>query len=447
MSLRPYESYKESAAERLGLIPVHWDVKPLKRVGDVFPSNVDKKAYEGETLVRLCNYTDVYYRDRITADIAFMEATASPAQIEKFSLRAGDTLVTKDSETADDIGIAAYVPDDLPGVICGYHLAVVRSYTGTCGAFVKWLFDSSYVRSRLETEANGLTRVGLSQYALDNLAIPLPPEPEQADIAAFLDREAAKLDALIAEQHRLIDLLKEKSKAVVSHAVTKGLNKFAAMKDSGIEWLGMVPQHWVPKRLGRLFRQQKRQGFQSKEVLSVYRDYGVIRKDSRTDNYNKTPDDLTNYQLVEPGDLVVNKMKAWQGSLGISDLEGITSPDYVVFSPIHEDFPLYLHLLLRSQPVVSTYLSISNGIRLAQWRLEPDAFLSLSLFFPTADEQRSIADAITKRTREIDELIAESNTAIVLLQERRTALISAAVTGKIDVRGLQASAREEEAAA
>src|ERR1017187_8622662 len=142
MSLPRYSEYKDSGVEWLGDLPGHWEVKRLKQACHVFPSNVDKKSHDGETSVNLCNYTDVYYNDTITADMEFMAATASTDQIAKFTLRAGDTIITKDSETADDIAIGAYVPADLPGVICGYHLSMVRPLEGTIGVFVKRLFDS-----------------------------------------------------------------------------------------------------------------------------------------------------------------------------------------------------------------------------------------------------------------------------------------------------------------
>jgi len=312
----------------------------------------------------------------------------------------------------------------------------VRPLHDIAGAFVKRLFDSMYAKSCFATLANGLTRFGLGQYELDNVLLPFPPSSEQTVIAEFLDRETAKIDDLVAEQRQLIELLKEKRQAVISHAVTKGLNPQAPMKCSGVDWIGDVPEHFVTNKLRFLFLQQKRQGQKDKEVLSVYRDYGVIFKDSRDDNMNKTPEDLSSYQLVNRGDLVVNKMKAWQGSLGISDLEGITSPDYVVFSPIHQEYSPFLHLLLRSRSMVTVYRNISNGIRPAQWRLEPDQFLALPVFLPPLDEQKAIASYIAEQTSRFDALTAEAEHAIDLLQERRSALISAAVTGKIDVRGL-----------
>lgn len=251
MSFVRHTKYKESGVDWLGAIPAHWRVLRLKHACAAFPSNVDKHSREHEPEVLLCNYTDVYYNERITSGLTFMRATASEDQIERFTLRAGDTIITKDSETADDIAIAAYVPHDLPGVVCGYHLSMVRPRGTTCGAFVKRLFDSMYAKARFEVAANGLTRVGLGQYALDNVEFPFPPPDEQATIATFLDREAAKIDALVAEQQRLIELLKEKRQAVISQAVTKGLDPNVPMKDSGVEWLGKVPAHW---ELGGLTR-------------------------------------------------------------------------------------------------------------------------------------------------------------------------------------------------
>src|SRR5947209_3071152 len=134
MSFPRYPKYKDTGVEWLGEMPEHWEVKRLKRACHVFPSNVDKKAHEGETPVLLCNYTDVYYNETITAGMDFMDASASSDQIDKFTLRAGDTIITKDSETADDIAIGAYVPADLPGVVCGYHLSMVRPLPDTDGA-------------------------------------------------------------------------------------------------------------------------------------------------------------------------------------------------------------------------------------------------------------------------------------------------------------------------
>ena len=175
MSFPRHAKYKDSGVEWLGQIPSHWKVLRLKHACKVFPSNVDKHSRDDEPPVLLCNYTDVYYNERITADMPFMAVTASAEQITRFTLKGGDTIIIKDSETADDIAIAAYVPADLPGVLCGYHLSMVRPRASICGAYVKRLFDSFYAKARFAVAANGLTRVGLGQYALDNIELPFPP--------------------------------------------------------------------------------------------------------------------------------------------------------------------------------------------------------------------------------------------------------------------------------
>lgn len=218
--INPNAQMKDSGIEWLGEVPSHWEITRLKRACNAFPSNVDKKSHEGEISVQLCNYTDVYYNDIITTGMELMVVTASQDQIAKFTLRAGDTIITKDSETADDIAISAYVPSDLPGVICGYHLSLIRPLQDTVGAFIKRLFDSTYAKSCFEVRANGLTRVGLGQYEIDNLELPFPPRSEQTQIAAFLDKESAKFDALTAEANRAIELLQEHRSALISAAVT-----------------------------------------------------------------------------------------------------------------------------------------------------------------------------------------------------------------------------------
>lgn len=165
----------------------------------------------------------------------------------------------------------------------------------------------------------------------------------------------------------------------------------------------------------------------------AHREYGVIERSSRDDNANVLPDDLTKYQLVEAGDLVVNKMKAWQGSLGISDFRGITSPDYVVFQPTHSELPDYLHFMLRTPQLATVYLSNSNGIRINQWRIEPERFLNVPVLLPPVVEQKKIVEHIARETAKLDAVRAATERTIVLLKERRAALIAAAVTGQLDL--------------
>jgi type I restriction enzyme S subunit len=252
-ALRPYPAYKDTDLPWLGPIPAHWEVKRLKHVADVVFSSVDKHSKEDEQVVSLCNYVDVYKNDHITSDIEFMQATASTEEVRKFTLKKDDVMITKDSESWNDIAVPAYVPEDLENVLCGYHLALVRPKAKEVdGRFLFRALQARPVSYQFEVEATGITRYGIDQYAIGSTLFPIPPLPEQRSIAAYLDRQTAKIDALIARKQRLLDLLAEQRAALISQAVTKGLPKtseVSPLKDSGVAWLGQVPSHWEVKPL------------------------------------------------------------------------------------------------------------------------------------------------------------------------------------------------------
>ena len=180
-------------------IPQDWEICRLDSVADVLFSNVDKHTIEGETPVLLCNYVDVYKNDQITQALDFMEASAEAREITKFQIRRGDVLATKDSEEADDIAIAALVAEEMPGVICGYHLALLRPRSKRItGDFLAWLHRSKQFRAQYEAKAVGVTRFGLSQHAFRSALIPVPPMPEQLRINRFLDHSCAAIDSVAA---------------------------------------------------------------------------------------------------------------------------------------------------------------------------------------------------------------------------------------------------------
>ena len=208
--------------------------------------------------------------------------------------------------------------------------------------------------------------------------------------------------------------------------------KYAEYKNSGVDWLDNIPSHWEIVPVGRLFIRLKRTGFPDQELLSVYRDYGVIPKSSRDDNNNKPSDDLGQYQLVNPNDLVMNKMKAWQGSIAISEYEGIVSPAYFVYQPLRSLFkralPKYVHYLLRNPRYIAQYLRQSKGIRVNQWDLDPEEFQRIELVLPPKSEQNQIFKFLDYETAKIDSLIVKQEKLIELLKEKRQAVISHAVT-------------------
>lgn len=208
--------------------------------------------------------------------------------------------------------------------------------------------------------------------------------------------------------------------------------RYPTYKDSGVGWLGEVPAKWQLLPFWTMFRRTKRTGYQTEQLLSVYRDHGVVPKSSRDDNNNKPSEDLSPYQLVEPGDLAINKMKAWQGSVAISEHRGIVSPAYFVYSATHSHHPRFLHYLLRSPQYITGYLSLSKGIRVNQWDLEPEDHSRMPVLLPDPAEQAAIADFLDHETAKIDALVAEQERLIELLKEKRQAVISHAVTKGLD---------------
>ena len=242
-----------------------------------------------------------------------------------------------------------------------------------------------------------------------------PDVSEQRAIADYLDRETARIDALIEEQQRLIKMLELRKRAVLDEVTT-------AAEGERI-------------RLKYLFAPSSDSNHPEEQVLSVYRDFGVIQKSSRSDNFNRTPENVERYLLVQPGDVVINRMKAWQGSLGVSDHRGIVSGVYEVIRPTNSRLrPKFAHLYLRSPRLIAEYALRSKGIRPSQWRLYWDEMGNIEIPVPSPENQDSIVERAEKQIAHIDSLIAETERFIELARERRSALITAAVTGQIDVR-------------
>ena len=218
--LDPNAPLKDSGIEWLGEIPAHWSVRRLKTMASVQLSNVDKKSEDGQVPVSLCNYLEVYYNDSITAELEFMKATATPEQVRRFSLREGDVLITKDSESWNDIAVPAVVSEGIKDVLCGYHLAHIRPQAGLDGRFLARQFSAIGMRDQFYIAANGITRFGLGGDPIRAGIFPVAPIGEQRAIVAFLDQETAKIDALVARVRQAIEYLNEFRTALISAAVT-----------------------------------------------------------------------------------------------------------------------------------------------------------------------------------------------------------------------------------
>ena len=244
-----YSTHKPSALGWLGKVPTHWQIRRLRTVAEMRVSNVDKHTRDGEVPVRLCNYVDVYKNDRIRQGMAFMEATASQAEIERFRLERDDVLITKDSEAWNDIGVPALVTEPADDLICGYHLALLRSSNEILGPYLARTLQTTGAAYQFHVRASGVTRYGLTHSGIQSVRIPLPPLPEQRAIVRYLDYVDRRIRRYITAKQKLIALLEEEKQAVINQAVTRGLDPNVRLKPSGVEWLGDVPEHWEVPRL------------------------------------------------------------------------------------------------------------------------------------------------------------------------------------------------------
>jgi type I restriction enzyme S subunit len=424
---------------------MRWPQKRLKHLAQVRPSNVDKKTIEGEREVLLCNYVDVYKNDSITPDMPFMQATATEEQVQSFELRGDDVLVTKDSEDWRDIAVPAHVMTDMPGVVCGYHLALIRpDREQCCGRYLFYAFQAQSVADQFRVAANGITRYGLAIDDLRTALFPVPSLPEQQSIAAYLDRKTTEIDAVIAAKEQMLGLLQEKRQTLINRAVTRGLKAGVAVKDSGVECLGDVPVHWnitQPKYLSTKIvdgvhatPQYVSAGIPFVTVKNLTAGPGISFVDL---NYITREDHQEFSKRANPelGDILIAKDGATLGTVRIIEdhQEFSIFVSVALVKPRRQLVsPRYFAFVLESHAVFQQFLSRQLGSALKHIHLVELRNVYLPL--PALEEQQAICEYIDRETACLDRLVTLNREQITRLHEYRQALISAAVTGKIDVR-------------
>lgn len=436
--------FQNDAVSYFPSLPNGWREERIHDVAELRTSNVDKKSAEGETPVRLCNYVDVYKNDKVTMSLDFMEATATEAQIERFALQVGDVVITKDSETPDDIGVPALIAETAPDLVCGYHLTILRpDASEVAGGYLFYAVASRLSAYQFYLAANGVTRFGLTYQGTKNLRIAFPPLPEQQQIAAFLDWKTGQIDGLIAKKRALLEKLKEKRLAVITLAVTRGLNPAAPLKDSGTPWLDKVPASWEVMRLKDYGRLVGGAGFPideqglMEEELPFYK-VADLKEAADGRNMAEAPNTISRgtaqnlaAKIIPAGAVVYAKI----GAALLLNRRRITTVECCIDNNMSAYIPDPAHLEIRW---VYYWLSILDFGEF----VNPGAVPSLSegyqsvipILVPDIDEQAAIADYLDSVLPKIDQLVNAMDRTIARLTEYRTALITAATTGKIDVR-------------
>ena len=449
MSFARYPAYKDSGVEWLGDVPAHWEVRRLRHAVQLNPSKSEVRHLPGKTEVSFLPM------EAIGDDGSLDRERSRPiSEVESgyTYFRDGDVTIAKITPCFEN-GKGAVMRDLLGGIGFGTtELIVARPDDAVVSSeYLDRIFNSHPFRRLGEAAmygAGGQKRVP-DDFVRD-FAIALPPREEQADIETFLDRETAKIDALVAEQERLIALLKEKRQAVISHAVTKGLDPSVPMKDSGVGWLGEVPAHWEVVRIKHVVASIE-QGWspqcESYPVESADQ-WGVLKVGCvnggvfNPDENKVLPDDLTPVPAlaIRAGDVLVSRANTRE-LVGSAATALMDYPNLLLCDKLYRlrlnhkmNAPQYLAYFLGCLPVREQIELAATGASSSMLNIGQATILELRLPHPDVEEQLAITahlDAVTARMRDT---ATEAEAIIAALQERRSALISAAVTGQIDVR-------------
>lgn len=441
---QPYPTYKDSRVEWLGAIPEHWEVKRLKYVCCINPSKspISNLSLDTEISFVPMEYVDNYGNIDLRETKTLREVSQGYTYFQN-----------------KDVIIAKITPcfENGKGALCSnlhntigfgsteFHVIRVIS-NKTIPEFTYYLTKSTRFTNLGSSELYGVAgQKRVPESFLSNYVTGIPPLPEQQKIAEFLDQETSKIDKLITKKERLIELLKEKRTALISHAVTKGLNPDVPMKDSGVEWLGEIPEHWKVNKFLRLAFFQEGPGLRNWQFtddgIKVICVTNITDKGIIFDNYSKFIDQedyCKNYKhfTVNFGDLLLSSSgNSWGKVAEYLEKETVilnTSTIRINQSSKGEYYKIFIKWILQSDAAREQLVLLMTGS--CQPNFGPSHLAKLLVPVPPLPEQEKIAQFLDRETSKIDNLITKTRTSIDHLKEYRTALISAAVTGKIDVR-------------
>lgn len=446
MTLAAYGDYKYSGDKWLGDVPSHWQILPLKHMAEVDNSGTyGKDPEEGQNLLPVATTAQIdALGNFVTSKMSLRSFTNE--DLRRYACSSGDILVVKSSGSAENVisGKAGIVRADTPRFVFSNFLMRLRCNANRClSPYLYSLIVSHITRERVKQMCSTTTYPNLQVPLYVGAKLPCPPMAEQKKIALFLDHETAKIDALIREQERLIELLQEKRQAVISHAVTKGLDPDVPMKDSGVEWLGEVPAHWVmtrAKMVADVFVPQR-----NKPELNDSGDgyCWVTMEDMKTGQIEGARNWVSKTAILTAGSKVLDKGAVVASCVGNFGVASLLCIDAVINQQLQAYIPKKVSgLFLRDLITCSKPYFDLVGTAATLVYVNQEGFANLPIPLPPRHEQQAIERYIAQHKVMFDRALLESTKLISILQERRSALISAAVTGKIDVRNWQPPADE-----
>lgn len=418
-----YPAYRDSGLEWLCDVPNHWGMIPNKFVYKLKKKLVGKNS-DKYTLLSL-TLNGLVKRDMDNPQGKF------PAEFDTYQeVQDGDFVfcLFDVEETPRCVGLSSF-----NGMITGAY-TVLRTTPEFERKYLYYFYLNLDNDKRLRPLYTGL-RNTISKDRFFAFKTFIPPLQEQKSIAEFLDDKTSKIDRAIAQKEQMIELLKERKQIIIQNAVTKGLDPNVKMKNSGVDWIGEIPEHYSITKLGLCLKAVSEKNQPDLPLLSITRELGVIVRDTEDQeaNHNFIPDDLSGYKVIRKGQFGMNKMKAWQGSYGVSEFEGIISPAYYVFDLKSDIKPNFFHRAIRSKVYVPFFAAASDGVRIGQWDLNKSRMKEIPLVIPPISEQVDVIAYIENQSMKIDRAISQEEIQIEKLKELKSTLIDSAVTGKIRV--------------
>jgi len=425
--LPSYSEYKPSISQFPRSVPAQWEEV---RLSWVYQIKSDQNHINEELLSVFLDKGVVSY-----SSTSQKQVHKPSEDLSKYQLVEPDDFVLNNQQAwRGSVGISNY-----RGIISpAYYVLTPRRDFNS--AFMNYMVRDKEVVDQFVLSSKGVGSIQrqICVPYLKRTVLAIPPRPEQDQIVRFLDWKTSEMAHFIKEKKREIRRLHELKRAITNKAVTRGLHDNIPMKETGIEWLPHIPAHWDVCPLRQFLFSISEKNHPHMPLLSVTREQGVIQRDVEDfdTNHNYIPDDLSGYKLVRKGQFVINKMKAWQGSYGVSEYDGIVSPAYFIFN-LRFPNKKFFHFAMRSRIYVNFFAQFSDGIRTGQWDLSMQKMKHIPFFVPSEEEQEEILRVVPAKIAEIDAMIAALNEEIALVQELRIKTISDVITGKVDVRNVE----------
>lgn len=418
-------------------IPNDWCVK---RFRDSFSFskglNITKENLE-DVGIPCVNYGDVHSKYSFEVDPEKHPLKCVDKKYLKESpkslIYSGDIVFADTSEDIDGSGNFTQLVSEQT-IFAGYHTVIARPVGDNSHRFLAYLLDSASYRDQIRRAVKGVKVFSITKAILKNTKVWLPVKSTQTAIANFLDKKTAQIDEAIAIKERQIALLKERKQIIIQKAVTQGLDPNVPMKDSGVDWIAQIPEHWEVIRFKNLFKQSRLPVTKGDGVVTSYRDGEVtLRSNRRLEGYTEAILE-GGYQGIREGQLVLNSMDAFEGAIGVSDSNGKCTPEYVICDPISNNVSQYYFAFLLREMALAKYIQvICNAVRQRAVRIRFNNLASRFMVLPPSNEQDQIVKYIGAESRKVDSGISQLKEQIEKLKEYKTTLINSAVTGKVKV--------------